>query len=252
MNSERVKELLAKAGAVREGHFVGTSGKHLSTYVAKDQATKFPSIASELCAGIAEHFASYDVDVVVAPAVGGLPLSQWIAHHLTRLRPDRPEVLALYVEPNDKELVVGGDGTTITIPGTGEVIHIAPGEKIIHRRLGLIFKRGFNVDVGGRRVLGAEDILTTGGSAANMVRAIAGPGGILVGVAVLVNGGQVTKETLEAPELFSLLNLERQVYTEAECLAHGLCHRQVPINTDFGHGAAFLARKAAESSPLGS
>lgn len=252
MDQARARELLANAGAVREGHFVGTSGNHLSTYVAKDQATKYSSIASELCSAIAEHFASYDVDVVAAPAVGGLPLSQWVAHHLTRLRPDRPEVLALYVEPNDKVLFEGGSGATITIPGTGEVIDITPGQKIIHRRLGLIFKRGFNVDVGGRRVLGVEDVLTTGKSAAQMVRAIAGPGGILVGVAALVNGGQVTKETLEAPELFSLLNLERQVYTEAGCLAHGLCHRQVPVNTDFGHGAAFLARKAAESGSLGS
>lgn len=251
MNPERVKELLAQAGAVRVGHFVGTSGKHLSTYVAKDQATKFPSIASELCSGIAEHFASYDVDVVVAPAVGGLPLSQWTAHHLTRLRPDRPEVLALYVEPHDRVLWESdGSGVcpmlTLT-SGLKEPLDLS--DKLILRRPALIFKRGFNVDVGGRRVLGVEDILTTGKSAAQMVKAIAGPGGILVGVAALVNGGRVTTETLEAPELFSLLDLERQMYTEAECLEHGLCHRGVPINTDFGHGAAFLARQATTKPP---
>ncbi len=210
MRHNTALELLEKSGAIINGHFVGTNGKHLSVYVAKDRATRFTSIASQLCEMIAEMFLKDDIDAVVAPAVGGIALSQWTAHHLTRLRPDRPEVLSLYAEPEDKDFVL---------------------------------KRGFDQDVRGRRVLVVEDTLTTGDSAVRTVCAVVASLGIVIGLGVLANGGNVTAEDVGVDRLEALVNIERQIFTEEGCVDHGLCAKGVPINTDFGHGKEFLARK---------
>ncbi len=247
LSAERTKQLLAESGAMEEGHFVGTSGVHFSLYIRKDRATRLTRVASELCAGIAERFVGYDVDVVVAPAIGAIPLSHWTAHHLTRLRPDYPEVLALYTEYDDEvlwERRVGDEEIFIPVDHD-TVVSILEGEKLIRRRPRFMLKRGFAHDVRGRRVLAVEDILTTGGSARGTARAITDAGGILVGVAALVNGGGITAATIGVDRLEALVNIERQIFTEEECAHHGLCAQGVPINVDVGHGAAFLARKAA-------
>ncbi|MDP3957449.1 MAG: hypothetical protein Q8Q10_03040 [bacterium] len=248
----RTRELLAKSGAIIEGHFVGTNGKHLSVYIAKDRATRLTSVASELCEGIAESFASDDIDRVVAPAVGGIALSQWSAYHITLMRPDRPEVLALYAE-QEEELVALSDGADLNIPlpsfdreNDRDGIILTKGQRLVIKKPSFVLKRGFDKDVCGRRVLVAEDTLTTGGSAARTVRAVISVGGIVVGVGVLANGGKVTAASIGVDRLEALMEVDRQMFTEAECADHGLCAQGVPINTDFGHGAAFLARKAAE------
>ncbi len=247
LTPERTKQLLAESGAMEEGHFVGTSGVHFSLYVRKDRATRLPRVASELCAGIAERFVGYDIDVVVAPAIGVIPLSTWTAHHLTRLRPDYPEVPALYTEYEEVVLgegIAGGDPLIVTL-SSGHAFGVAEGEKIILRRARFMLKRGFSEDVRGRRVLAVEDILTTGGSARGTARAIIDAGSILVGLAALVNGGGVTAVKIGVDRLEALVNIERQIFTEEECALHGLCAQGIPINVEIGHGAAFLARKRA-------
>jgi orotate phosphoribosyltransferase len=251
LTQARTKELLAKAGAILEGHFVGTSGKHLSVYVAKDRATRLTSIASELCEGIAELFAGDDIDVVVSPAVGGIALSQWTANHLTRLRPDRPEVLALYSEHGERFIMEASKSEIhIDLPeGTfdrendDDRITLLLKEQLIVKKPAFVLKRGFSDDVRGKRVLEVEDILTTGGSARGTRDAIIQAEGILVGLAVLANGGKVTSADCGVDRLEALMEVERQIFTEEECAAHGLCAKGVPINTDFGHGKQFLEKK---------
>ena len=237
MNSERVRGLLISTGAIIEGHFVGASGNHMSVYVAKDRATRFSSVASKLCAGIAEMFAGYDIDVVVAPAVGGVALSQWTAHHLTRVRSDRPEVLALYSE--HKEVALYEYKESISMIGRPYLENPEPikmGDKLILRRADFELKRGFDKDINGKRALVMEDVLTTGGSAAKTAEAIRSAGGFVVGLGAIANGGNVGALSCGVPMLKSLVDINRGVFTEEECLAFGPCAKGVPINTDFGHG----------------
>lgn len=243
MKPERAQELLASAGAVLAGHFVGTSGKHLSVYVAKDRGTRLTSVSSELCLGIAEIFADEDIEAVVAPAVGGIALSQWTAYHLSQLRPGRPEVIALYSEHDDKVIAEGGEGGKNL--GMIEEINrvLGPGEKLILRGIRFVLKRGFDIDVRGKRVLEVEDILSTGGSARKTAEAIVAAGGELVALGVLANGGNVTPAACGVKRLEALMTVNRQIFTEEECATSGLCAAGVPINTDFGHGRAFLARQ---------
>lgn len=252
MHAERIRELLAKPGAIIEGHFVGTNGNHLSVYVAKDKGTRLTSVASEVCFYLADTFVNDDIDAVVAPAVGGLPLSQWTAYHLSRRRPDRPEVLALYSEHEDIELV-NAEKKAVEIllrdmnTARDNIVSLQPGEKIYRRTTRFVLKRGFDIDVNGKRVLEVEDILTTGGSAKKTAEAIERAGGNLVGLGVLANGGNVTATDCGVKRLEALMTVERLIYTEVDCIKGGLCAMGVPINTTFGHGKAFLARTGRTS-----
>lgn len=254
MTPERAGNLLAYVGAIIHGHFVGTNGNHLSVYVAKDRATRFPSITSELCLGLAEMFAEENIEVVASPAVGAIALAQWTAYHLTRLHQDfggqvriypaRIEVLALYCEREEDILYTYKDPVTSIIrPGLSNHDTIRRNDELVLRHSGFELKRGFASDAKSKKVLVIEDTLTTGDSAAKTVDAVISAGGIVIGLGVLVNGGNVTAEVCGVKRLESLITIKREIFTEDECKDRGLCRRNVPINTEFGHGKEFLARK---------
>ncbi|MBI2124012.1 MAG: phosphoribosyltransferase [Candidatus Wildermuthbacteria bacterium] len=201
-------EVLARVGALLQGHFVLTSGRHAGAYVNKDALYPHIMETSKLCREMA-GFADPGTQVVAAPAIGGVILSQWVSHHLGVLL--GTEVLAVYAEP-------GPDDT-------------------------LVFKRGYDQLIPGKRVLVIEDVLTTGGSAKKVVDAVRALGGDVLGVCVLSNRGGVTVEQLgNVPFLHALTNIPMESWTAEEC---PLCKEGVPINTEVGKGKEFLARKAS-------
>ena len=249
MTPDRTRKLLEAQGAILKGHFVGTSGLHLDTYVAKDRATLLSSVASKLCCGIAERFADEDIDAVVSPALGGIALSQWTAHHLTRLRPDRPEVLTLYAE-HQEDVITASKYASISldiIDGRKTVsVTLEKGDQLIIKHPASVLRRGFAADVNGRRILLVEDILTTGGSARRAAHAVIDVGGNLIAIGVLANGGNVTATDLGVRRLEALMDVNRNSYSEADCADHGLCFKGIPVNTEYGHGKAFLERSEVE------
>ncbi|MEK7077142.1 MAG: phosphoribosyltransferase, partial [Patescibacteria group bacterium] len=87
-------ETLERLEAVLSGHFVFASGRHGSAYVNKDAVYPHTRDISRLCYEIAKFFAYDHVQVVIAPAVGGVILSQWVAYHLTGLM--KEDVLGVY------------------------------------------------------------------------------------------------------------------------------------------------------------
>lgn len=213
MNEQEVLQLLGKVGAVLQGHFVGVSWKHLSAYINKDAVYPHTIETSRLCRAIADRFADDNVQVVIAPAVGGVILSQWTADHLTGFGL-KGEVLGVYAD----KVKVGGEDD-------------------------FVIKRGYDKLVAGKRVLVVEDLLTTGGSVRKVVAAVRAAGGNVIGVGVLCNRGGVTPADIGGvPKLFALANVKMDAWDEKSC---PLCERNVPINTDVGHGREFLARKQA-------
>lgn len=74
MTEEQVLEALREIGAVAEGHFVLSSGRHSDTYVEKFRALEHPSLAVRLGSALAARFTTQSIDVVLAPAVGGIIL----------------------------------------------------------------------------------------------------------------------------------------------------------------------------------
>lgn len=197
---------LETAGVIkRSGHFVYTSGRHGSMYVNKDAIYPHAEMTSDLCLQIATHFAGQDIDVVVAPAVGAVILSQWVAYHLSRLK--GREVLGLYAEKGPTE--------------AGE---------------GFLLRRGYAELCRGKRALIVEDILNTGGSVKKLVGAVNKLGAQVVGVAALCNRGRVTSAQVgDVPEVFALLDLDLESWPAEEC---PLCKNQIAIHSSIGKGAA--------------
>ena len=204
INRQAVLKILNKAQAViTDSHIVYTSGRHGSAYVNKDAVYPHTMETSALCRMIASEFVEDGIDVVVAPAVGGVILSQWTAHHLTAL--SGYEVLGIYADKTED---------------------------------GFIIKRGYDKLIAGKRVLVVEDVIDTGGSVQKTVAAVRACGGIVVGVGALCNRGDATPESLgDVPGLVALMEVTLDAWDEADC---PLCKKHVPINTDVGKGLDFV------------
>lgn len=223
---ERIVEKILQdtKAIITDSHIVYTSWKHGSAYVNKDAIYPYTRSISCLCRFIAEYFKFNNVDVVIAPAIGGVVLSQWTANHLTDMTDmEKNDVLALYAEKGISEEIAQSDGTIKKIEN-------------------FIIKRGQDKNIPGKNVLIVEDVLTTGGSVKQVIDLVKGLGGNIVGVAVLCNRNptEITAKSLEVPELFVLTETPLDAFDEAEC---PLCKINTPINVSVGKGKEYLAKK---------
>ncbi|HTR19166.1 MAG TPA: phosphoribosyltransferase family protein [Candidatus Paceibacterota bacterium] len=211
MNEADVLDIYQKVGGFRSGHFVFVSGLHANTYINKNAVYPYTGEVSKICRSIAERFAGKGVEVVVGPATGGIILSQWVAHHLSDL--EGREVYSAYADKDGEDFII---------------------------------KRGYEDIVKGRKTLVVEDLVTTGGSLKKVIAEARQVGGDVVGAVAVVNRGGVTKKALGNPDEFvSMLTVHMEQWPEAEC---DLCKRNIPINTDVGHGKEYLARKRAPAA----
>jgi len=210
-------DILKKSGAViTDSHFVGTSGAHFATYIKKDALYLHTEDTSEVCRLFAEKVKNLDIEVVVGPALGGIILSTWTAHHLTALK--GKEVLSVYCEKAQ-----GGGMASET---------------------DMLLTRGYDEVVKGKKVLIVEDLTTTGISAKKVVDTVKAAGGEVVAVSVMVNRSPktVTSEFFGVPFL-PLDEFEIPNYQDGAC---PLCDAGVPINTKVGHGKKYLESKQAK------
>jgi orotate phosphoribosyltransferase len=77
VTEEEARELFERSGAMLSGHFVLASGLHSDRYVQKARVLEHPETAMALAQEIASWYS--DVEVVVAPAVGAIPLGFAVA-----------------------------------------------------------------------------------------------------------------------------------------------------------------------------
>lgn len=82
LTSEQVLTRLREVGAILDGHFLLTSGKHSPAFVQCSQILQHPAEASALGATLAQRFADLGVTVVVGPAMGGVLLAHEVARAL--------------------------------------------------------------------------------------------------------------------------------------------------------------------------
>lgn len=207
MSASEVLTILKSVGAIiTDNHFVYTSGKHGSVYVNKDAVYPHTGETSKICRLMAEKFQNKTIDVVAAPALGGIILSQWVAHHLSSLK--GKEVLGVYTEKT---------------PDKNQ-----------------IFTRGYDTLVKNKKVLVVEDITTTGGSVRKVVNSVKAAGGDVIGVCVMVNRNADINESVVGAPFHFLAFMKAAAYEEVEC---PLCKRGVPVNTQVGKGREYLAKK---------
>ena len=92
------------------------------------------------------------------------------------------------------------------------------------------FRRGFTINHGDR-VLIVDDVLTTGSSITEVIKAVNKLEGIIIGVGVLVDRAEQKKE-LGVP-LFSCLRVTTPTYNPSEC---PLCAAGIPLTQPGGQG----------------
>ena len=168
MTSDDVLDEFRAAGALREGHFVLSSGLPSPDFLQKNLVFMDTARCARLCKALAEKITAAvgPVDVAISPAVGGIipgyETARWLG------------VPSMYVEREGGEF-----------------------------RL----RRGFHVEPG-QRVVMVEDIVTTGLSSRECIAAIRAAGGTVVAAACIVDrsGGRadvgvplVALATLDVP-----------------------------------------------------
>lgn len=171
MNQVEVVDLLRSHGAVMNGHFLLSSGRHSDTYVQKQRVLEHPRVTMSLAHALAERFASTGFTCVLSPALGAITLGFAVAH--------QADVRFVFAERHEGELQVR----------RGQ--YLGPEE----------------------RVLVVEDIITTGGSAAETVALAQRSKATVVGVGALVDRSNVTPPF----HLQALATVEAKDWTPEEC-----------------------------------
>jgi orotate phosphoribosyltransferase len=147
MNTQDVLEEFRAAGALREGHFVLSSGLHSPVFLQKNLVFMHADRCERLCKALAEKIVAAvgKPDVVISPAVGGI------------------------------------------IPGyeTGRQLGVA--SLYVEREGGAFkLRRGFSIEPGDKVVM-VEDIVTTGLSSRECIAAIQAAGGEVIAAACIVD-----------------------------------------------------------------
>ena len=168
MTPDQVMDEFRAAGALREGHFVLSSGLHSPVFLQKNLVFMHADRTERLCKALAALIEDRvgKVDVVISPAVGGI------------------------------------------IPGYETARHLGVASMYVEREGGAFkLRRGFHVEPG-QRVAMVEDIVTTGLSSRECIAAIQQAGGEVVCAASIVKrtGGRadvgvplVALATLDVP-----------------------------------------------------
>jgi hypothetical protein len=81
-NADEVLAWFRESGAVHDGHFRYTSGRHGDTYFEKFQVLQHPEYTVKLCALIAQRFKASGATLVAGPTTGGVILGFEVARQL--------------------------------------------------------------------------------------------------------------------------------------------------------------------------
>lgn len=147
MTSDDVLAEFRDAGALREGHFVLSSGLHSPVFLQKNLVFMRADRCERLCKALAEKITAAigPVDVCISPAVGGI------------------------------------------IPGYETARHLGVASMYVEREGGVFkLRRGFTVKPG-QKVVMVEDIITTGLSSRECIASIREAGGDVVAAACIVD-----------------------------------------------------------------
>ncbi len=83
MNDEEVLRIFKETGALLDGHFQLTSGLHSDQYFQCAKVLQYPRYGEMLCSPIVRTFRETPIDVVIAPALGGIVVAQEVGRQLT-------------------------------------------------------------------------------------------------------------------------------------------------------------------------
>ena len=164
-------ELLKESGALLEGHFLLSSGKHSDRYIQCAKLLQHANMAEKALQPVVEKLIDLDIDIIVGPAMGGIIVAYELGRQL-----NKP---AIFTEREEGLMTI---------------------------------KRGFSI-IKGQRVLISEDVVTTGKSAYEAIKVVEEHGGIVVGIASIVDR---SNGDIRYP-LYSACKLEINTYEKENC-----------------------------------
>ena len=162
MSRDKYLNIFRETGALLEGHFILTSGRHSPTYFQCAKVLQYPKHLAQFTQKIAGHFEGLEIDTIISPAVGGCAMGK----------------RTIFAERENAEMTL---------------------------------RRGFTI-VPGEKVLVVEDVITTGGSVKEVMHLVEKSGGIIIGLAIIVdrsNGSVILHDNQ-----FSLVSMEAVSYDE--------------------------------------
>ncbi|MDQ6955646.1 MAG: orotate phosphoribosyltransferase [Mariprofundaceae bacterium] len=84
MTEQEILSMYEDAGALLNGHFVLSSGRHSARYLQSALVLMSMDNATDLASVLIEKVNADDFDMVVAPAIGGLVIGQEVARQLKK------------------------------------------------------------------------------------------------------------------------------------------------------------------------
>lgn len=198
MTNEELLSIFKKSGALLDGHFQLTSGLHSAQYFQCAKVLQYPAYSEAVCQTIAERFKDVPVNVVIAPAIGGIVVAQEVGRLVAGRRRTGDELRVLFTERKENAMQL---------------------------------RRGFEINAG-EHVLVCEDVVTTGGSVVEVIKIVKERGGIVDGVGVIVDrsGGTVD---FGCP-LTAAMTMKVVTYRPEDC---PLCRQNIPIDKPGSRGA---------------
>lgn len=213
---EEIEDLFAQQNVIVKGsHFAYTpkDGRwfHGYDYVSKELLCADPGSVGQLANIIALEFSQLNshLDTVAGIAKGTIGLAAVTGLMINNLQPIKLKVCYAEKE-NPKD------------PKTA-----------------FIFKGVFERFVVGKKVLVLEDVLNSGGSAKRVVDAVKKLGGEVVALFALCNRGKVTAEMVGGVPLFSLMEVDMEMFPAEDC---PICKEKgrSSLRTDLGKGKDYL------------
>jgi len=150
----QVEKILTETGALLNGHFKLTSGRHSAQYMQCAKVLQYPEHTAYIAKVMAEGFKDDEVDIVLAPAIGGIVIGYELARALgakslfTEREDGKMTLRRGFVIPKGARVVIAEDVIT-TGGSTREVIAVAKehGAEIIGACV-MIDRTGGQIDFG--------------------------------------------------------------------------------------------------------
>lgn len=174
-----MKELFKKYNIIKTGHFLLTSGRHSNQYIDKDAIYCNPRLFCKVIRNMWSKLALYinRFDIITGPAIAGAVLAGPISYQFV-------DKIFVYPEKIDGEMV---------------------------------FRRGYNKIIKGKRVWLIEDIITTGSSIDKTIKAVLKCGGKVVGISVIWDRSKFWVPADNNIQFFPLISEYVSSYEPEEC-----------------------------------
>ena len=154
MNNNDYIKIFKNSGALLEGHFILTSGRHSASYFQCAKLLQYPKYLELFSNKIVDHFKDNEIDLVMSPAVGGIVLGTEVGRLLKKRTVFAERVngkmamrRGFEIKANEKVLIVedvittGGSVKEVmnlvkdfggSIVGVGVIVDRSSGEVVLH------------------------------------------------------------------------------------------------------------------------